>query len=219
MEGPGCLEGRLRRVSISRKWARFIFRLSLFSLFQYEESVLCRLLPSSPGEIALLTLLPARRSLLLFALPGLLAAVAAHGGDANLPDAARTRTEITTMLTTFLTPAVNNTAAGHERFWADDLVYTSSTGKVMSKADIVKSFAEEPKAEPGKKPGPVFSAEDVLVRPYGDVAALTFRLVEHDPDGKISHFRNSGTFLLRDGKWQAITWQATRVAEKGDGAK
>jgi hypothetical protein len=118
------------------------------------------------------------------------------------------------MLTTFLTPAVNNTAAGHERFWADDLVYTSSTGKVMSKADIMKSFAEEPRAEPDKqaKPGPVFTAEDVLVRPYGDMAALTFRLVEHDPDGKISYFRNSGTFLLRQGKWQAITWQATRVA-------
>jgi hypothetical protein len=58
----------------------------------------------------------------------------------------------------------------------------------------------------------VFSAEDILVRPYGDMAALTFRLVEHDPDGKISYFRNSGTFLWRRGKWQAITWQATRVA-------
>jgi hypothetical protein len=44
------------------------------------------------------------------------------------------------------------------------------------------------------------------------MAALTFRLVEHDPDGKISYFRNSGAFLLRQGKWQAITWQATRVA-------
>lgn len=159
----------------------------------------------------------ARSSLLLFALPGLLAASAAYGSDASPPGAERTRNEVTAMLTTFLTPAVNNTAAGHERFWADDLVYTSSTGKVMSKADILKSFAEEPKVEPGKKdkPGPVFTAEDVLVRPYGDMAALTFRLVEHDPDGKISYFRNSGTFLLRHGKWQAITWQATRVAVEG----
>ena len=158
-----------------------------------------------------------RTSLLLFALPGLLAAINAYGGEANPPDAEGTRTEIAAMLTTFLTPAVNNTAAGHQRFWADDLVYTSSTGKVMSKADIVKSFAEESKAESGKqaKPGPVFTAEDVLVRPYGDMAALTFRLVEHDPDGKISYFRNSGTFLLRQGKWQAITWQATRVTVQG----
>ena len=134
----------------------------------------------------------------------------AYGGETN-PE--QTRSEITAMLNTFLTPAVNNTGAGHERFWADDLVYTSSSGKVMSKADILKSFAEDAKGDTADKdkPGPVFTAEDVLVRPYGNMAALTFRLVEHDPDGEISYFRNSGTFLLRNGKWQAITWQATRV--------
>jgi len=153
------------------------------------------------------------RSPLLFGLLILAATFNAYGGNANVSDADRTRTEISKMLNTFLTPAVNNTAAGHERFWADDLVYTSSMGKVMGKADILKSFAEEPKSEPGKKaePGPVFTAEDILVRPYGDTAALTFRLVERDPDGKVSYFRNSGTFLLRHGKWQAVTWQATRV--------
>ena len=147
---------------------------------------------------------------MLFALSCLIATIAAHGADGN-PE--QTRSEIAAMLNTFLTPAVNNIGAGHDRFWADDLVYTSSSGKVMGKADIMKSFAESTKDESGKKDeaGPVFTAEDVLVRPYGDMAALTFRLVEHDPDGKISYFRNSGTFLLRKGKWQAITWQATRV--------
>jgi hypothetical protein len=160
---------------------------------------------------------PARRLLWLIALLGMVATIAAYAGDASPPDAERTRTGIAAMLTTFLTPAVNNSAAGHERFWADDLVYTSSAGKVMGKVDIMKSFADAPKTEPGKKsdPDPVFTAEDILVRPYGDMAALTFRLVEHDPDGKISYFRNSGTFLWRHGMWQAITWQATRVAVQG----
>lgn len=154
---------------------------------------------------------PTRGFRLLFALPCLLATIGVPAADA---DAERTRTEIAAMLTTFLKPAVNNTGAGHERFWADDLVYTSSAGKVLSKADIMKSFAKSDKTGSGKddEPGPVFTAEDVLVRPYGSMAALTFRLVEHDPDGKVSYFRNSGTFLLRKGKWQAITWQATRVA-------
>jgi hypothetical protein len=162
------------------------------------------------------TLRSAQRFALLFALPILLATIIARGGEPSPPDAERTRSEITTMLTTFLTPAVNNSAAGHEHFWADDLVYTSSAGKVMSKPDIMKAIAEEPATKTGDqaKPGPVFTAEDILVRPYGSMAALTFRLVEHDPDGKISTFRNSGTFLLRNGKWQAITWQATRVPEQ-----
>jgi len=163
----------------------------------------------------MLTIRPARKYMLLSVLPSLFMMITAYGGEASPPDLARTRSEIATMLTTFLTPAVNNNAEGHEHFWADDLVYTSSTGKVMSKADILKSFAEEPKTEAGKKakPGPIFTADDILVRPYGNMAALTFRLVERDPDGKISYFRNSGTFLLRNGQWQAVTWQATRVVE------
>jgi len=159
------------------------------------------------------TLKPFGKFLLLFALTGLLGSIAAYGGDAKPPDADQARTDIAAMLTKFLTPAVNGSAAGHDRFWADDLVYTSSAGKVMTKADIMKSFADAPRADSSKQPepGPVFTAEDILVRPYADMAALTFRLVEHDPDGKISYFRNSGTFLWRHGKWQAITWQATRV--------
>ena len=156
---------------------------------------------------------PVRKFFALLALTFLAASTAAHGADAN---AEHTRSEITRMLNTFLTPDVNNSIAGHQRFWADDLVYTSSAGEVKSKADILKSFPEDlkPKAEQHPEARPVFTAEDILVRPYGDTAALTFRLVEHDPDGKISYFRNSGTFLLRNGKWQAITWQATRVPEQ-----
>jgi len=125
----------------------------------------------------------------------------------------RTRAEISALLNQFLAPTQMASAANHDRFWADDLVYTSSSGAVRSKADILKSFESAPKPDVNAtpEPAPVFSAEDVLVRPYGDMAALTFRLVEHDPDGKVSYFRNSGTFLRRNGKWQAVTWQATRV--------
>ena len=134
-------------------------------------------------------------------------------------DPERTRAEIAALLTSFLSPGQNPTRAAHERFWADDLVYTSSAGKVTNKAEILKSFDEPPKAEPGTpaEPEPVYSAEDILVRSYGErgergeMAALTFRLVARAADGTTQHYRNSGTFLFRDGKWQAITWQATKV--------
>ncbi len=132
---------------------------------------------------------------------------------APAPDPARTRAEITALLTSFLSPQENPTRAAHEHFWADDLVYTSSAGEVTTKAEILKSFDEAPKKEPAKptEPEPVYSAEDILVRPYGDMAALTFRLVARAPDGTVQYYRNSGTFLRRDGAWQAITWQATKV--------
>ncbi|MEO8743618.1 MAG: nuclear transport factor 2 family protein [Lysobacteraceae bacterium] len=163
-----------------------------------------------------------RTFFVLLTMIGFAAATVAFAGDAKSSDADNTRAQITAMLTNFLSPAVMSTAAGHDRFWADDLVYTSSAGKVMHKTDIMKSFADVPKPDAGRsasgksgEPEPVFTAEDILVRPYGEMAALTFRLVETDPDGKVSYFRNSETFLRRDGKWQAVTWQATRVADLG----
>jgi hypothetical protein len=118
----------------------------------------------------------------------------------------------------------------HDRFWASDLVYTSSAGSVTNKAEILKSFdppapavddtskseAHAPDAAKDAPPAeePVtFTADDIQVRPYGDTAALTFRLVQHGPGDKTQYYRNSGMFVRRDGRWQAVTWQATKVPE------
>ena len=152
-----------------------------------------------------------RRRILTLALLAACTTVAAHAVEPATGDEG-TRSEITALLTGFLSPKQNPTRAAHERFWADDLVYTSSAGKVTSKAEILKSFDEAPKAVKAEtsEPEPVYSAEDVLVRPYGEMAALTFRLVARAADGSVQYYRNSGTFLRRDGRWQAITWQATK---------
>ncbi|MDQ3287587.1 MAG: nuclear transport factor 2 family protein [Pseudomonadota bacterium] len=105
-------------------------------------------------------------------------------------------------------------AATHDRFWADDLVYTSAGGEVRSKREIMKSFQETvPPASTPAAPDPGYSAEDIVVRQYGDSAALTFQLIARNGDGSRSSYRNSGMFVLRDARWQAVTWQATRVPE------
>ena len=61
----------------------------------------------------------------------------------------------------------------------------------------------------------VFTAEEVQVRQYGNTAVVAFRLVATgtDKDGakEISNFLNTGTFVKRRGKWQAVAWQATAV--------
>ena len=120
--------------------------------------------------------------------------VAAHAVEPATADE-RTRAEITALLTSFLSPEQNPTRAAHERFWADDLVYTSSAGKVTNKAEILKSFDEPAKEDAAKanEPEPVYSADDILVRPYGEMAALTFRLVARAADGAVQYYRNSGT--------------------------
>lgn len=93
-----------------------------------------------------------------------------------------------------------------DRFFADELIYTRATGAVISKKDVLKSL-DEPQA-PGT-PTATFSAEDVTVRQYGNVAIVAFKLVQHLSDGNTGYYRNTGTFLKRHGKWQAIGWQAT----------
>jgi len=123
-------------------------------------------------------------------------------------DPKATQDSITRLLQEFL--AQNDDPAQHDRFWAADLVYTSSRGDVRSKADIMKMMSG-PKADPAE-PKETYSAEDILVRPYGTTAAITFRLVRHTLDGNAEYYRNSGTLLLRNGQWQVVTWQATKVA-------
>ena len=48
---------------------------------------------------------------------------------------------------------------------------------------------------------------------------VNFRLVQHnEKDGKqeTNYFRNTGTFLKRNGKWQVVAWQATKIAGSGE---
>lgn len=113
---------------------------------------------------------------------------------------------ITALLDEFL--ARVDDPAMHERFWADDLVYTSGQGVVRTKAEIVRSVAAAVHDPAAARTS--YGAEDVRVRPYGEFAALTFRLVIRNPDGTTWYSRNSGAFLRRDGLWQVVTWQATR---------
>jgi hypothetical protein len=139
----------------------------------------------------------------------LLALIAIATLPARAAESSETVAEVTQLLTWFLAPENNPRAATHQRFWAEDVVYTSSSGVVRRKAEILASFdgSERPVDEMR------WSAEDVLVRPYDDAAALTFRLVGRTADGSAMLYRNSALFLKRDGEWRAVTWQATRIQE------
>jgi hypothetical protein len=136
------------------------------------------------------------------------------GQQAKVVPPEEAKAQITALLNEFLTR--NSEPAEHERFWADDLVYTGSSGRVRTKPEIMKEIhgsEASAKAAGGKsaEPETTFGAEDILARPYGEIAALTFRLVAHGSNGKTEYYRNSGMFIHRDGRWQAVTWQATKV--------
>jgi len=126
--------------------------------------------------------------------------------------AANDEEELTNLLNEFMAGATANSEAAHDRFWAEELVYTSSAGERFGKAEIMSGF--EDAAEPSEdEPSMVYTAEDVRVQLYGDVAVVTFRLVGTKPvtPPGVSEFFNTGTFLKRDGEWQAVAWQATKI--------
>lgn len=120
--------------------------------------------------------------------------------------------ELTTMLNEFLANA--GVAEVHERFWADDLIYTSSRGTRTTKAEIMAGFAtaENEASEEDDAAGPVYTAEDVQIQVYSDTAVVAFKLVATPPDNSVvlTYF-NTGTFLRRNGKWQVVAWQATAM--------
>src|SRR6516225_1877813 len=68
------------------------------------------------------------------------------------------------LLKEFLDGAGRNDLAVHERFWADELIYTRAAGQRLSKADILRDTKAEAAAP--KKPDEgvtTYSAEDVHV--------------------------------------------------------
>ena len=132
------------------------------------------------------------------------------------PDAA----ELTKLLNDFLAGASKNDIAMHDRFWADELVYTSALGRRKGKADIMRELREESGKPQNPEEGTaVYTAEDVRVQQYGDTAVVTFRLVATtDKAGAktVANYFNTGTFMKRNGKWQVIAWQATALPKEAD---
>jgi len=126
---------------------------------------------------------------------------------------AKDAASLTTMLNDFLAGASRNDAAVHDRFWADDLIYTGSSGRRIGKADIMKDVRSAPAPDP-QEPKTVFTAEDVRIQQYGDAALVAFRLVATTTGTDttaVAQFLNSGMFIKRGGKWQVVGWQATKM--------
>jgi len=126
--------------------------------------------------------------------------------------------ELTALLHYFL--ANSSTEAAHAKFWADDLVYTSSNGTRFGKNAIMEGLASDSENEEAaaENEGPtlVYTGEDVNVQVFGDTAIITFRLVGTPDDGSApSEYFNSGTFLKRQGAWRAVSWQATIIPAEG----
>ena len=124
--------------------------------------------------------------------------------------------ELTRLLNEFLAGAGRNDAAIHDRFWADDLIYTRSAGVRINKEQLMKGVRSAPAPKP-TDPVTVYTAEDIRIQQYADTAVVAFRLVsttaKSDGTKTVGNNLNTGTFVKRNSRWQVVAWQSTIVPD------
>ena len=121
------------------------------------------------------------------------------------------KAELTALLAEFLDGATRNDAAIHNKYWADELIYTSSGGTRFGKAELMQSVTSRGMLKPDEI-DTVYDSEDVRIMQYGDIAVVAFVLVGRS-GADTKRYLNSGTFVRKNGQWQAVNWQATIKAE------
>lgn len=146
----------------------------------------------------------------------LFAAAAADAQRPTTKDAAA----LTALLKAFLEGTTDPEV--HDRFWADELIYTRSTGVRTNKEEILKGLRSSPPPK-ANDPKTRYWAEDIVIHQYGNTAVVAFKLMiqttKADGTNALSNNLNTGTFLKRRGRWQAVAWQSTVAPLKEDNAK
>jgi uncharacterized protein (TIGR02246 family) len=97
-----------------------------------------------------------------------------------------------------------------DRVFAEDFTHTNHTGAFRTKAQWMANH------KPGaKSPYDSFDTEDLAVRVYGDTAVVTGRSVPKGRDATgqaiTGKFRFTRVWVRRDGRWQAVAFQGTRI--------
>jgi ketosteroid isomerase-like protein len=116
------------------------------------------------------------------------------------------------LLDEFLDGASQNDADMHDRFWAEDLIYTSSNGERVTKQTIMDGLIDD--SQNMNQQTPQYHAEETQIQLLDDIAVLAFKLVAvtlGSGGEERLEFYNTGTFQKRDGQWKAVAWQATRI--------
>jgi len=134
--------------------------------------------------------------------------------ESNSSSADTAKIELEQLLDDFLLGASENSAEVHDRFWAEDLIYTSSAGERFGKEDIMAGFGTENEDNSSDEPAPQYGYEDLQINVYDDAAVVAFRLVgtlETADSLEVMRYYNTGTFMNRDNQWRAVAWQATGI--------
>ena len=100
------------------------------------------------------------------------------------------------------------------RFFADDLIYTHSGGKIDSKETYINSIKE------GKSVYDKIEVEELRIRPYNDQKAAvvngTIFITQPTADGKqaVVHIRYAVVYIKNKAHgWQLVMWQSLKLPQ------
>jgi uncharacterized protein (TIGR02246 family) len=140
---------------------------------------------------------------------GLIATTAAHAqAPATFADAAKAADAVKALDAKRFEATTKNDFAALASLLADDLVYVHSSASVDGKTAYIDALRT------GKTKYESIEPSDVKVRVYGNTAIVngTAKL-SVTTDGKTNSFslRYTDVWVLRDNKWQMVSWQSTRL--------
>ena len=93
---------------------------------------------------------------------------------------------------------------------ADDLIYTHSTARMENKAEHIANITS------GRPKYVSIDRQDVMVRQYGDTAVVTGHAKMHvNANGRDNKFevRFIDVYAKRQGVWQMVAWQSTKLPD------
>jgi hypothetical protein len=94
-----------------------------------------------------------------------------------------------------------------ERLYADEFTSVNASGQVQDKAAIIAARVS------GKISAQSYELDEVIIQIYGDIAVAktSARIEGNTASGRFRHLR---VFIKRDGRWQIIATQMTKIAEQ-----
>ena len=93
---------------------------------------------------------------------------------------------------------------------ADDYTFISPRGALRTKAQILADFKS------GEIKLQAYDLDDLKARVYGDTAVVTGRSTQKGQaygQDAAGQYRFTRVYVKQDGKWKAVAFQSTRVAE------
>ena len=117
--------------------------------------------------------------------------------------------ELEQLLHAFLANTVDDDLTNHDRFWSEELIYTSASGTRFGKDAILQSIRDAADAPAPQTLEPAYTAEEIDVRMYGRMAIVAFTLVAtwvEDTEEQTQRYFNTGTFRKRKGQWRVVAW-------------